>query len=151
MASIRENTPPFQIKFTDTPLMQNYSEISNIPSIAEIPMVTAVPAVVPMSDDHPSTNHGSQKSSKNNKRITKEKVIHVLLDSGSSGDLWFHKKGTPKHFCYLNRLVSEPWNTSNGAFTTKGRGEFSLKLVFMTKGKGEFSLKFFEYSNRNSF
>jgi hypothetical protein len=90
-----------------------------------------------MSGRRPSTNHGNHKSSKNNKRITKEKVIRVLLDSGSSGDLWFHKKGTPKHFPYSTRLVSKSWNTSNGVFTTKGRGEFSLK--------------FFEYSNSKQF
>ena len=86
-----------------------------------------------MSGRRPLTHHGSQKSSKSNKKDTKEKVIRVLLDSGSSGDLWFHKKGTPKHFPYSTRLVSKSWNTSNGIFTTKGRGEFSIK--------------FFEYSN----
>ena len=82
-------------------------------------------------------NHGCQKSSKNNKRITKENVMHVLLDSGSSGDLWFHKKELPKHFPYLTRLVSKSWNILNEVFTTKGRGEFSIK--------------FFQYSNSNSF
>ncbi len=95
------------MKVTDTPLAQNYSEILNTPPIAEKPTVTAVPAVVTMSGHRPAMNHGSQKSSKSNKRITKEKVIRVLLDSGSSRDLWFHKKGTPKHFPYLTRLVSK--------------------------------------------
>ena len=44
--ALDENTPPFPIKVTDTPLAPNYSEISNTPSIAEKPTVTSVPAVV---------------------------------------------------------------------------------------------------------
>ncbi len=45
----------------------------------------------------------------------------------------FHKKGTPKSFPYLTRQVPKTWCTSNGDFTTKG--------------KGSLEVKFFEYSN----
>ena len=45
----------------------------------------------------------------------------------------FHKKGTPKSFPYLTRQIPKSWSTSNGNFTTKG--------------KGSIQVKFFEYSN----
>jgi hypothetical protein len=56
-----------------------------------------------------------------------------VLDSGSDGDLLFHKKGTPKYFPYLARQVPKSWCTSNGDFHTEGRGEIGIK--------------FYEYSN----
>ena len=67
-----------------------------------------------------------------NKKVTR-KIIRVLLDSGSDGDLLFHEKGTAKHFPYLTRQVPKSWRTSNG--------------VFHTKGKANLQVKFFEYSN----
>ena len=51
--------------------------------------VTAVVAVAKYGPDH---HH------KSSKKASKEKLIRVLLDSGSDGDLLFHEKGTPKHF-----------------------------------------------------
>ena len=86
-----------------------------------------------MSDRRRATSQDSQRASTSNNKITRKKVIKVLLDTGSDGDLWFHKKGTPKHFSYSTRQVSKSWHTSNG--------------IFQTKGRGKFRLKFFEYSN----
>ena len=86
-----------------------------------------------MSDRRRATSQDSQRASTSNKQVTRKKVIKVLLDTGSDGDLWFHKKGTPKHFSYSTRQVSKSWHTSNG--------------IFQTKGRGKFRLKFFEYSN----
>ena len=65
------------------------------------------------------------------------KLIKVLLDSGSTGDLMFHKKGTKMRFPYSIRQVPLSWHTSNG--------------VFLTKGRGEVAIKFFEYSNSKQF
>ena len=62
------------------------------------------------------------------KKIPKKKLIRVLLDSGSDGDLLFHKKGTPKHFPYLTRQVPKTWHTSNGDFQTKRKGDIQLKF-----------------------
>jgi hypothetical protein len=73
-----------------------------------------------------SDRRGSKKASV---KIT----IRVLLDSGSDGDLLFHKKGTAKQFSYLTRQVPKTWHTSNGDF--------------QTKWKGDLQLKFFQYSN----
>ena len=64
-------------------------------------------------------------------------VIKVLLDSGSDGNLTFHKKGTPMHFPYLTRQVPNSWHTLNGSFLTKGRSKVSLN--------------YFDYSNSMKF
>ena len=88
----------------------------------------AVVAVAKYSHAHPY---------KSNNKAIKEKLIRVLLDSGSDGDLLFHQKGKPKHFPYLTRQVPCSWHTSNGVFHTKGRG----KLL----------IRFFEYSNSKEF
>jgi hypothetical protein len=51
----------------------------------------------------------------------------VLLDSGSDGDLLFHRKGTPKCFPYSARLVPESWCMSNGNFYTEGKGKLEIR------------------------
>ena len=55
-----------------------------------------------------------------------ETILRVLLDSGSNGDLYFHKKGTEKRFPHLKRHMSKSWHTSNGDFSTRGRSHFKL-------------------------
>ncbi len=88
-------------------------------------------AVVAVAKYGPVHNH------KSSKKITKEKLIRVLLDSGLDGDLLFHEKERPKHFPYLTRQVPCSWHTLNG--------------VFQTKGRGKLPIKFFEYSNSKEF
>jgi hypothetical protein len=39
--------------------------------------------------------YGHAHHHKSSKKATKEKLIRVLLDSGSDGDLLFHEKGNP--------------------------------------------------------
>jgi hypothetical protein len=41
----------------------------------------------------------------NNKHTTGKKVIRVLLDTGSDGDLLLYHKGTSKHFPYSTRQM----------------------------------------------
>ena len=73
------------------------------------------------------------KSRHSSKKTPMKKLVRVLLDTGSDGDLLFHEKGTAKQFPYLTRQVPKSWRTSNG--------------TFQTKGKGDLQLKFFQYSN----
>ncbi len=102
----------------------NFSEQRIQPPLSETRQgVTAVMAVMT----------GLNKSPSSNKKVSKKKTIRVLLDSGSDGDLLFHKKGKSKQFPYLPRQVPKTWHTSNGDF--------------QTKGKGNIQLKFFQYSN----
>ncbi len=63
----------------------------------------------------------------------KQKLVRVLLDSGSDGNLVFVNKDEPMLLPSSERLVSQLWNTSNG--------------MFQTKRKAEIELNFFEYSN----
>ncbi len=48
----------------------------------------------------------------------KNKTIRVLLDSGSSGDLLFVKKGPSKCISVVKQVVPQSWGTSNGTFIT---------------------------------
>ncbi len=47
----------------------------------------------------------------------KNKTIRVLLDSGSSGDLLFMKKGSSKRISVVKRVVPQSWGTSNGTLS----------------------------------
>jgi hypothetical protein len=46
----------------------------------------------------------------------KKKLVWVLLDSESDGDLVFVNKNKPMLLPYLKRLVPQLWNTLNGIF-----------------------------------
>ncbi len=54
--------------------------------------------------------------------IVKKKTIRVLLDTGSSGDLLFIRKGFQKYIPYTKRAAPQSWDTSNGTFQTKKGG-----------------------------
>ena len=53
----------------------------------------------------------------------KNKTIRVLLDSGSSGDLLFMKKGSSKCISVVKGVVPQSWGTSNGTFNTDKVGD----------------------------
>jgi hypothetical protein len=72
----------------------------------------------------------------NNKHY-KQKLVRVLLDSGSDGDLVFIDKDKPMLLPSSKKLVPQSWNTSNG--------------MFQTKHKAEIELNFFEYPNRKRY
>ena len=67
------------------------------------------------------------------KSLNKQKLVRVLLDSGSDGDLIFADKDKPMLLPTTKRLVPQLWNSSSGRFQT-------------TK-KAEIELNFFEYSD----
>ena len=102
--------------------------INNSPHSNKKGKVTAVVAVA---------KYGHAHHHKSSKKAAKEKLIRVLLNSVSDGDLLFHENGKPKHFPYLTSQVPCSWHVSNGVFHTKGRG----KLL----------IRFFEYSNSTEF
>jgi hypothetical protein len=77
----------------------------------------------------PKHSHHRQHSNKN----YKQKLVQVLLDSGSDGDLVFIDKDKPMLLPSTKRLAPQSWNTSNGRF--------------QTKQKAEIELNFFEYSD----
>jgi hypothetical protein len=78
---------------------------------------------------------------------TSNKVIKVLLDCGSDGDLMFHEKGIPMHFPCLTRHVSMSWHTSNGNFLTKRMSKVNLKFFGYSNSK-EYLAGVVEYARR---
>ena len=58
----------------------------------------------------------------------RQKLVRVLLDSGSDGDLVFVDKDKPMLLPSSKRLVPQSWNTSNGRFQTKQKAETELNF-----------------------
>jgi hypothetical protein len=67
----------------------------------------------------------------------KQRIVGILLDSGSDGDLIFVSKDKPMLLPYSKRLVPQSWNTLNG--------------IFQKRRKARVELNFFEYSDSKRF
>jgi hypothetical protein len=67
--------------------------------------------------------------------IVKQKTIRVLLDTGSSGDLLFVRKGSQKYIPTMKRAVPQSWGTSNGTFKRNKVGEVTLSFVEYSQSK----------------
>ncbi len=65
----------------------------------------------------------------------KNKTIRVLLDSGSTDDLIFMKKGSSKHISVVKRVVPQSWGTSNGTFVTDRVGDIEISFVEYSASK----------------
>jgi hypothetical protein len=74
-------------------------------------------AIVAVMRGRPKHGHHCQRSNKHYKR----KLVWVLLDSGSDGDLIFLDKDKPMLLPTTKRLVPQSWNTSSGRFQTTKR------------------------------
>ncbi len=85
--------------------------------------------IVAVRRGRPKHGHHRQRSNKH----YKQKLVQVLLDSGSDVDLVFVDKDKSMLLPSLKRLVPQSWNTLNGRF--------------QTKQKAEIELNFFEYSD----
>jgi hypothetical protein len=101
-------------------------------SSVEDQKVTAVVAVIDTSTEDPTNGIEHSRRCRCTKKLLFTKKIRVLLDTGSDGDIWFHRKGATKRFPYTERQVVKSYHTSAG--------------VFHTKGQAKFEMKFFEYS-----
>jgi hypothetical protein len=86
-------------------------------------------AIVAVMRGRPKHNHHRERSNKH----YKQKLVQILLDSGSDGDLIFIDKDKPMLLPFSKRLVPQSWNTLNGRF--------------QTTQKAEIELNFFEYFN----
>ncbi len=74
-------------------------------------------------------------------------TIRVLLDSGSSGDLVFMKKGSSKRISIMKRVVPQSWGTSNGTFITDKVGDIEISFVeYSASKKACFQPDIVEYS-----
>jgi hypothetical protein len=146
-------TPPSPIKATPTSIASNSDDIStaSVSKAGDIMMTSSnqkgkllkknsitpnkdppegrTTAIVAVMRGRPKYNHHRQYSNKH----YKQKLVWVLLDSGSDSDLVFVDKDKPMLLPSLKRLVPQLWNTLNGRF--------------QTKQKAEIKLNFFEYSD----
>jgi hypothetical protein len=147
------NTPPSPIKATPTSIASKPYDVSTA-SVSEagdvmmassdqkgkllremyyIPIkdppegkTTAIVAVMRGRSKHDCPRQGSDKH-------YKRKLVRVLLDSGSDGDIIFIDKDKPMLLPTVKRLVPQSWNTSSGRF--------------QTTRKAGIGLNFFEYSD----
>jgi hypothetical protein len=87
---------------------------------------TAIAAVMRSRPKHGHHHQGSNKH-------YKQKLVRVLLDSRTDGNLVFIDKDKPMLLPSSKKLVPQSWNTLNG--------------MFQTKRKAEIELNFCEYSN----
>jgi hypothetical protein len=59
----------------------------------------------------------------------KQRIVRVLLDSGSDGDLIFVSKDEPILLPYSKRLVPRSWNTLNGIFQMQRKARVELNFL----------------------
>jgi hypothetical protein len=69
------------------------------------------------------------------KLYVKNRTIRVLLDSGSSGDLLFMKKGSSKCISVVKQVVPQSWGTSNDIFVTDKVGDIEISFVEYSASK----------------
>jgi hypothetical protein len=67
--------------------------------------------------------------------VASKRAIRVLLDSGSSGDLLFARKGASKYIFMVTRVNPRSWGTSNGTFVTKHVGDIGMAFVDYSESK----------------
>jgi hypothetical protein len=93
------------------------------------PSEDSTTAVVAVMRGNPKDGYTRQSNNKH----CKQKIVQVLLDGGSNGNLIFVNRDKPMLLPYLKRLVPQSWNTMNG--------------IFQTWRKARVELNFFEYSD----
>jgi hypothetical protein len=132
-----DNYSSSPIKTTPTSTVESsthqYKQSSDSP-LLKSNGVTAVYAKMETTSGLPKKSSSKSKYKKtqtSSKKVNKPKLIRVLLDSGSDGDLMFHKKGTPKCFPYSARLVPKSWCTSNGTFHTEEKGKLEIQFCWV--------------------
>jgi hypothetical protein len=81
-------------------------------------------AIVAVMRGKPKHGHHRQRSNKH----YKQKLVLVLLDSGSDCDLLFVDKDKPMLLPSSKRLDPQSWNTLNGMFQTKQNAEIELNF-----------------------
>jgi hypothetical protein len=81
-------------------------------------------AIVAVMRGIPKHGHHRQCSNKHDKR----KLVQVLLDSSSDGDLIFIDKDKPMLLPSAKRLVPQSWNTLSGRFQTIRKAEIELNF-----------------------
>jgi hypothetical protein len=103
--------------------------VNNSTPTASNPIEGRTTTVIAVMRGNPKDGYTCQCSNKH----CKQKIVWVLLDSGSDGDLIFVNKDKPMLLPYSKRLVPQSWNTLNG--------------IFQMRRKARVELNFFKYSD----
>ncbi len=143
------STPPSPIKATPTSIASNSNDVStaSVSKAGDIMMMSSdqtdkllkkknvtpnkVPpegkttTIVAVMRGRPKHSHHRQRNNKN----YKQKLVRVLLDSGSDGDLIFVEKEKPMLLPSLKRLVPQSRNTSSGRCQTKQKAEMEMNFL----------------------
>ncbi len=88
-------------------------------------------AVVAVMRGNPKDDCTRQSSNKH----CKQKIVRVLLDSDSNGDLIFVNKDKPMLLPYSKRLDPQSWNTLNGIFQTRRNARVELNFFECSDSK----------------
>ena len=136
--NVTSYTPPSPIKATPTSVASDYNDVStaSVSEADDVMMMSSdqkgkllkemnftpnkdppegkTTAIVAVMRGRPKHSHHRQCSNKH----YKQKLVRILLDSGSDGDLIFVDKDRPMLLPSSKRLVPQSWNTSNGRFQT---------------------------------
>jgi hypothetical protein len=88
--------------------------VNNSTPTASNPTEVRTTAVIAVMRGNPKDCYTHQHSNKH----CEQKIVQVLLDSGSDGNLIFVNKDKPMLLPYSKRLVPQSWNTLNGIFQT---------------------------------
>jgi hypothetical protein len=79
----------------------------------------------------------------------KQKIVQILLDSGSDGNLVFVNKDKPMLLPSSKRLVPQAWITSNGMFQTKRKAEIKLFFKYCNSKRYLVEPDIVEYDKNN--
>ncbi len=141
-------TPPSLIKATPTTIASNTNDDSttSVSKAGDVTMTSSsktkgilkkkstllnkdppegkTTTIAAMMRGRPGLSHHHQSSNNH----YKQKLVWVLLDSGSDGNLVFVDKDKPILLPSSKRLVPQLWNTSNWMFQTKRKAEIELNF-----------------------
>ncbi len=150
-------TPPSPIKATPTTMASDSDDVStaSVSKAGEVMMTSSsqkeeilntnsllpnkdpakgkITTIVAVMRGRPEHSHHRQRSNKH----YEQKLLLVLLDSGSDSNLVFINKAKPMLLPSSKKLVPQLRNTLNG--------------MFQTKRKAEIELNFFEYSDNQRY
>ncbi len=98
---------------------------------ASNPSEGSTTAVVAVMRGNPKDDYTRQRRNKN----CKQKIVQVLLDSGSNSNLIFVNKEKPMLLPYLKRLVPQSRNTLNGIFQTWRKARVELNFLEYSDSK----------------
>ncbi len=152
---ITSYTPPSPMKATPTSITSssNYVSTASVSKAGDIMMTSSdqkgqllkkmnftpntdppegkTTAIVTVMRGRPKHGHHCQRSNKHYNR----KLVQVLLDSGSDGDLIFVDKDKPMLLPSSKKLVPQSWNILNGRFQTTRKAGIELNLFEYSDSK----------------